>query len=256
MAAVVAKRSATQTQTWETSRRVPVTFTHQIAKKRPVWKDGELCVSGGVARLVNDAGRELECVTTTRALLEALDSGEVLDGFFDGHRVEPSGPVGSAACATVSATSAISANSARDSTILPQATEVAAPPAGGAPVSRPFRKPRRALLPKSPEAPPQPVLVAQATPPRMAHAASDVPMSCSRPAPAALLASEGASIDLWAECVNLEQEDQRRRRLKRGRSSDDLWDLCSMELFVPSNLEKQIGKMRQRWRTQEADVMK
>eukprot|EP00811_Abedinium_folium_P010609 NODE_19816_length_826_cov_3.942775.p1 GENE.NODE_19816_length_826_cov_3.942775~~NODE_19816_length_826_cov_3.942775.p1 ORF type:complete len:236 (-),score=42.66 NODE_19816_length_826_cov_3.942775:3-710(-) len=182
---------------WEVVKQVQVTFTGQLTRKRPVWKEGKLRLSGGVATLFNEHSIEVDSIVVSVHLLATLRSGGQVQ--LERHLVEvPEPPPGVALAGEGAPASAESGN--------------ASP---GAPKA-PFKRPRMLLVPAP---------VAAASP----AASMRLPATVARPAALAAPEPAGAAAEsavgsaagsavgsaaapfsggLWEACVMEEQRAQ------------------------------------------------
>jgi len=237
---------------WGITRNLPVTFTAQLTRKRPIWKDGELRLASGTATLHNEHGRGVETITVTTGILQSIEDGSEIT--FESHRVVPN---------------------AVPESVAPAAALPAPEPA------RPFKRPRMLLPPlavpqciqrelESAHLREEPSVVAQAEVhavrrglPRDLHDTSS-PVQVSHVAPMTHSAiahkpsfdensSRVAEADLWKACVAADKRkhcDESDSGVS-GQKPRDLWAVCVAEV---SQTRAKATKFVRRWQRARVDV--
>eukprot|EP00929_Paragymnodinium_shiwhaense_P050879 TRINITY_DN25619_c0_g1_i3.p1 TRINITY_DN25619_c0_g1~~TRINITY_DN25619_c0_g1_i3.p1 ORF type:complete len:307 (+),score=67.21 TRINITY_DN25619_c0_g1_i3:86-922(+) len=265
-------RCATDAALWNVTRTVAVTYTNQIAKKRPIWKDGHIFISGGVAKLLHGEAKsvkpshakELEHTSVTRSFLEALSDGNELTCFFEGHLVIVSDGELSA--------QAEGAEKNQGGRLPEKRADDASSSAG-----LQFRRPRRSILPA--QAPPALHLEEDAPPslpPRMpqgqppvdgracvaacdSYDAQDPRTMDWRSEASAKKAKRQAAgpRDLWQECADEWEAGVGSTAAsgshKPGAMVEDLWELCCLEEELAAGEVARSARFRQRWQAQRRD---
>eukprot|EP00928_Gymnodinium_smaydae_P099036 TRINITY_DN9350_c0_g1_i1.p1 TRINITY_DN9350_c0_g1~~TRINITY_DN9350_c0_g1_i1.p1 ORF type:complete len:310 (+),score=48.84 TRINITY_DN9350_c0_g1_i1:67-930(+) len=195
------------TVTWSIRQRVPVLFTPHVAKKRPTWQEGELAISDGSVKLVNEQGRTLETFTVTQAFLSAVAAGADLPGF-EMHRVAVNEPSPASSLGAESSTSGLEQPVGSAASLSSAAGSASAGP-------RAFKRPRRMLLP--PAAPPPEIqepkpLERDRVGQRSGQQRDD----------------EQALTRAWRDGEHRGRREQREcRQQKRRGESADLWAVCA-----------------------------
>eukprot|EP00930_Biecheleria_cincta_P055149 TRINITY_DN41501_c0_g1_i1.p1 TRINITY_DN41501_c0_g1~~TRINITY_DN41501_c0_g1_i1.p1 ORF type:complete len:1081 (+),score=199.95 TRINITY_DN41501_c0_g1_i1:66-3308(+) len=186
--------------TWKLKADIEVLYTRQKAAKRPRFKEGTLRLRGGLAELLDAAGRELDGQTVTQPWLEHLRSGEDVE--FPGHLVQLVGPVASA---LLGASDAELSRSSHETTSL-----VAQPSTAAAQKAKPFKRPRLAAEPPLVFAPFEQL--------------SAVSMSALQPA-------LPCHVDLWEACV--------REDATVGCTEDDALAATAAAASLPDSTQRQ-----------------